>query len=85
MVFSLFTVPFVAHCSYLYLSLRIVICRFKELIIPAGGHNIAPVPIEDNVKKECPAISNIMMVTPMIRIRWGGMSPSSFLTLNPKP
>jgi len=36
--------------------------RFKELIIPAGGHNIAPVPIEDHVKKLCPAISNIMMV-----------------------
>ena len=36
--------------------------RYKELIIGAGGENIAPVPIEDNVKKLCPAISNFMMV-----------------------
>ena len=36
--------------------------RFKELIITAGGENVAPVPIEDNFKKVCPACSNIMMV-----------------------
>lgn len=36
--------------------------RFKELIITAGGENIAPVPIEDGVKLRCPAVSNIMMV-----------------------
>merc|ERR1719487_1594141 len=36
--------------------------RYKELIIGAGGENIAPVPLEDNIKKLCPAISNVMMV-----------------------
>lgn len=36
--------------------------RYKELIIGAGGENIAPVPVEDAVKSRCPAISNIMMV-----------------------
>jgi len=36
--------------------------RYKELIIGAGGENIAPVPIEDHIKKLCPAISNVMMV-----------------------
>mmetsp|Transcript_10864 Transcript_10864/g.26626 ORF Transcript_10864/g.26626 Transcript_10864/m.26626 type:complete len:795 (-) Transcript_10864:300-2684(-) len=36
--------------------------RYKELIIGAGGENVAPVPIEGNVKKLQPAISNIMMV-----------------------
>ncbi|MAL63273.1 MAG: hypothetical protein CL563_09770 [Alphaproteobacteria bacterium] len=36
--------------------------RYKELIIGAGGENIAPVPIEDNIKKLHPGISNIMMV-----------------------
>eukprot|EP00472_Partenskyella_glossopodia_P005267 CAMPEP_0197517088 /NCGR_PEP_ID=MMETSP1318-20131121/2052_1 /TAXON_ID=552666 /ORGANISM="Partenskyella glossopodia, Strain RCC365" /LENGTH=708 /DNA_ID=CAMNT_0043066357 /DNA_START=244 /DNA_END=2370 /DNA_ORIENTATION=+ len=36
--------------------------RYKELIIGAGGENVAPVPIESNVKKLCPAVSNIMMV-----------------------
>jgi len=36
--------------------------RYKELIIGAGGENVAPVPIEDNVKKLCPGISNIIMI-----------------------
>ena len=36
--------------------------RLKELIITAGGENIAPVPIEDKIKELCPAISNAMMV-----------------------
>jgi long-chain-fatty-acid--CoA ligase ACSBG len=35
--------------------------RYKELLIGAGGENVAPVPIEDAVKAACPAISNIMM------------------------
>lgn len=36
--------------------------RYKELIIGSGGENIAPVPIENDVKKIAGAISNIMMV-----------------------
>jgi long-chain-fatty-acid--CoA ligase ACSBG len=36
--------------------------RYKELLIGSGGENIAPVPIENHIKKLCPAISNIMMV-----------------------
>jgi len=36
--------------------------RYKELIITAGGENVAPVPIEDDIKANCPAISNLMMV-----------------------
>jgi len=36
--------------------------RIKELIITAGGENVAPVPIEDTFKSECPACSNIMML-----------------------
>lgn len=36
--------------------------RIKEIIIGAGGENIAPVPIEDTFKEICPACSNIMVV-----------------------
>lgn len=36
--------------------------RIKELIITAGGENVAPVPIEDQIKENLPGISNIMMV-----------------------
>mmetsp|Transcript_57922 Transcript_57922/g.134949 ORF Transcript_57922/g.134949 Transcript_57922/m.134949 type:complete len:198 (+) Transcript_57922:175-768(+) len=36
--------------------------RYKELIITAGGENVAPVPMEDSIKRLCPAISNVMMV-----------------------
>merc|ERR1719316_1866535 len=36
--------------------------RYKELIIGEGGENIAPVPIEDHVKKSCDGIQEIMMV-----------------------
>jgi long-chain-fatty-acid--CoA ligase ACSBG len=36
--------------------------RYKELIIGEGGENIAPVPIEDHVKKCCDGIAEIMMI-----------------------
>lgn len=36
--------------------------RYKELIIGDGGENIAPVPIEDFVKKMCDGINEVMMV-----------------------
>jgi len=36
--------------------------RYKELIIGAGGENIAPVPFEDRVKELCPSISNFLMI-----------------------
>lgn len=36
--------------------------RLKELIITAGGENVAPVPIEDAVKEQLPGISNCMLI-----------------------
>jgi long-chain-fatty-acid--CoA ligase ACSBG len=41
--------------------------RIKELIITAGGENIAPVPIEDRFKDECYPCSNIMVIGDMQR------------------
>lgn len=36
--------------------------RIKELIITAGGENVAPVIIEDHFKDICPPCSNIMVI-----------------------
>jgi len=44
------------------LGLTKITGRYKELIIGEGGENIAPVPIEDEVKKACDGVNEIMMV-----------------------
>merc|ERR1712232_1078085 len=36
--------------------------RYKELIIGDGGENIAPVPIEDSVKKLCDGVCEVMLI-----------------------
>lgn len=36
--------------------------RIKELVITAGGENVAPVPIENKIKYACPLISNVMLI-----------------------
>lgn len=36
--------------------------RIKEIIITAGGENVAPIPIEDTFKEECPPCANIMVI-----------------------
>jgi len=36
--------------------------RYKELIIGAGGENVAPIPVEDDVCANFPGASNVMMV-----------------------
>ena len=36
--------------------------RIKEIIVTAGGENVAPIPIEDKFKESCPACSNIMVI-----------------------
>jgi long-chain-fatty-acid--CoA ligase ACSBG len=36
--------------------------RIKELLITAGGENIAPVPMEDAIKSKLPGISNVVMI-----------------------
>lgn len=36
--------------------------RIKEILITAGGENVAPVPIEDRVKVSLPVLSNCMLL-----------------------
>ena len=36
--------------------------RRKEILITAGGENVAPVPIEDAIKKHMPFVSNAMVI-----------------------
>ena len=36
--------------------------RIKELIITAGGENVAPVPIEEKLKELCPILSNVVLI-----------------------
>ena len=39
-----------------------IVSLHSELIITAGGENMAPVPIEDRIKKELPFLSNVMVI-----------------------
>eukprot|EP01083_Nonionella_stella_P113663 335129_1 len=36
--------------------------RIKELIVTAGGENVAPVPVENYIKAVCPALSQVVMI-----------------------
>ena len=48
--------------NFANLNLAYLILFLIELIITAGGENIAPVPIEDCIKKHAPFISNAVLI-----------------------
>lgn len=39
-----------------------IVASLAELLITAGGENVAPVPIEDAVKEQLPCVSNCMVI-----------------------
>lgn len=39
-----------------------IIDRKKEMLIPDHGHNVAPAPIESELKSQCPAIAHVCLV-----------------------
>jgi len=39
-----------------------VVASVVELLITAGGENVAPVPVEDAVKEQLPCLSNCMLI-----------------------
>merc|ERR1719420_2173375 len=36
--------------------------RAKEILITAGGENVAPIPIEETIKKQLPCVANAMVI-----------------------
>ena len=42
--------------------MHVIIGRIKELIITAGGENIAPIPIENAIKESLPCLSNVVLI-----------------------
>ena len=44
------------------MTIKIIFLFSIEIIITAGGENIAPVPIEDRIKGEIPAVSAAMVI-----------------------
>lgn len=36
--------------------------RIKELIITAGGENVAPIPVEETIKEALPCLSNVILI-----------------------
>jgi len=49
-------------CVYIIGIFMRVVASVAELLITAGGENIAPVPIEDAVKEQLPCLSNCMLI-----------------------
>ena len=49
-------------CLQLFAHILTILTILSELIITSGGENVAPVPIEDRIKKEVPFLSNVMVV-----------------------
>lgn len=43
-------------------SLKVQFAVLIELLITAGGENVAPVPIENEVKEALPQVSNCMLI-----------------------
>jgi len=40
----------------------VVVCCIAELLITAGGENVAPILIEDAVREQLPCVSNCMLI-----------------------
>ena len=54
---------FQAQREITFINTKDIILRIKEIIITAGGENVAPTNIEEEIKSELPeVVSNVMVV-----------------------
>ena len=59
---TLFSTHVNYFCSSEFIYIFKISGRAKEILITAGGENVAPIPIEETIKKQLPCVANAMLI-----------------------